>query len=421
MKGEGSMKKAKLTLLSAVIAAGLVALMGCPQPTSGGGGGGTTVTAPTKLFNDTNLTWYISGNDANGAKVMIADLDTNSTIDVSTIPGSVTFGKYPAWWDGAIAFAQSPTGADGLFDLTNVKAIRFKIKSSTITPDQLAFFIQWKSDTAGFGGEYTIPLKDKGILSLTDWQQVEINLAPNGDIPDTITTKRYGFEIENFHTGTGKTNVDVALAIKWYGSDGTDPNAGPLKGGETYQIGDIEFVGYSDEQVQFYSNIIWNAPNSLPSAPTIDAANVISLLNSSGTYTDITVQNWNPNWGQAGSITNATIAGKTIKLLDLQNYQGVAIDETNGIDITGKTKLHMSIWTTNGQQFSVYAISSGTEQQLLTGTINKGVWNDIVIDVSTEDLTKVIQLKFTAATTLGGAMDVAVGKYYLDNIYFATE
>ncbi len=177
----------------------------------------------------------------------------------------------------------------------------------------------------------------------------------------------------------------------------------------------------------FENNIIKSAPDTLPPAPTINSANVISLLNSSGTYIDFNVQNWNPGWGQAGSITDASIAGKTIKLLDLKvnsggaAYQGVAIDETNGINITGKTKLHMSIWTANGQQFSVYAISSGAEQQLLTGPLTKNQWNDIVIDIATSDFTKVIQLKFTAATDIGGPENVAVGQYYLDNIYFANE
>jgi hypothetical protein len=81
----------------------------------------------------------------------------------------------------------------------------------------------------------------------------------------------------------------------------------------------------------------------------------------------------------------------------------------------------MSIWTANGQQFSVYAISSGAEQQLLTGPLTKNQWNDIVIDIATSDFTKVIQLKFTAATDIGGPENVAVGQYYLDNIYFANE
>ena len=155
------------------------------------------------------------------------------------------------------------------------------------------------------------------------------------------------------------------------------------------------------------------APSTVPAAPTLDSSNVISLYNSSGTYTDIDVQNWNPGWGQSGSLTNTTVDGTTVKLLDLDDYQGVAIDEENGIDITGKSTLHISYWTPDATVMDVTAIDGGTEIPHTTETLTTGEWSELEIDFSDiDDLTNVIQLKFDVQNN-GNTCQI-----YMDNIYF---
>ena len=152
-------------------------------------------------------------------------------------------------------------------------------------------------------------------------------------------------------------------------------------------------------------------PTTRPAAPTLAETNVISLYTSSNTYTNAAVANWNPDWGQGGSLVDATIDGASVKKLDLVNYQGVSIDEANGINITGKTTLHMNVWTADGTPFNVYAISGGADGPAIsTGDLIPGQWNTVEINCSgAVDITKIIQLKFDGGT----------GKtYYIDNIYF---
>lgn len=121
------MKIAKLTLLSAVIAAGLIALMGCPQPTtSGGGGGGTTV--PDVVFSDPGISYYIDGTDTrNGEKVKMAPWEGSGSIYRVPEDGTlkVVFEGYPQWWGGGVGIAQIPVadGSGGYFDLTGVESV----------------------------------------------------------------------------------------------------------------------------------------------------------------------------------------------------------------------------------------------------------------------------------------------------------
>ncbi len=168
----------------------------------------------------------------------------------------------------------------------------------------------------------------------------------------------------------------------------------------------------------YLDNIYFHAPtvpSTLPAAPALPAANVISLLNSSGTYTDIAVGDWNPNWGQGGSITDALIAGKTIKLMDLVNYQGINVSPTGGtpgaLDITGKNTLHISYWTPDGTALNVYPINATSEYAIDAGPLTQGAWTDLEIPITQSgfDLTTIRQLKFDTT---------AAGHFYLDNIYF---
>jgi hypothetical protein len=179
----------------------------------------------------------------------------------------------------------------------------------------------------------------------------------------------------------------------------------------------LKFVTTSAEHI-YLDNIYFHAPtvpSALPAAPTLPAANVISLLNSSGTYPNIAVGDWNPNWGQAGSITDAVIAGKTIKLMDLVNYQGINVSPTGGatgaLDITGKNTLHISYWTPDGTALNVYPINATGEYAIAAGPITQGAWTDLEIPITQSgfDLTTIRQLKFDTT---------AAGHFYLDNIYF---
>jgi len=197
------------------------------------------------------------------------------------------------------------------------------------------------------------------------------------------------------------------------------PNFGAVPGADqVYYLGTISFLGTSVPSAPPLVSPVVTAPIALPAAPSLPVAKVISLLNSSATYTDIPVGDWNPNWGQGGSIADAVIATKTIKLLNLVNYQGVNISSPNGattdpgvIDITGKNILHISYWTADGTNLQVFPINGTGEFSIDAGALTQGAWADldIPIDQAGFDLATIRQLKFVTS---------AAGHFYLDNIYF---
>lgn len=432
------------TKMFRLLAVGLAALLaGCASPTSDTANNTPTVdpNAPTTLFKDASLTTYLNVTGANGygKKVSVADLGGGATV-TTAVPAKAVFKGYPAWWDGGVGWAMKPGTTSGYYDLSGVKTITFKIKSATILPKQLAFFMQWASATTGAGNEYTLPLqydaayatawknsakatKGLGVTSITGWTTVTVHLdATTGDVPDTSDEPvRYSYTANKFYTDDGATHVDTPFAIKWYGSAVADPNSGSLTSG-SYEIGDIRFLDAAGQDVAIAAGIAWPAvPQNLAAAPTLVQADVTALYTSSGTYTPFSTSiAWNPNWSQKSSLTDATVAGKTVKLLDLKDYQGV--DFSSAVqDITGKTKLHLSVWTHNGTAgMNVVAVNAAaadasyaadTNGGVATGALTADGWNDVELTLPTGFHPNIQQLKFD--TSAGAA-----GVFYLDNIYF---
>jgi len=423
-----------------LLALGLAALVaGCSSPTSDTAKGTTDGNAPTTLFADSSLTSYLTGASGYGKKVSIADLGGGATI-TTAVPAKAVFSSYPSWWDGGVGWAMKPATTSGYYDLSGVKSITFKIKSATILPKQLAFFLQWGSATAGTGNEYTLPLqydaayatawsstakaaKGLGVASISSWTTVTVKLdSATGDVPDVSDEPvRYGYTANKFYTDDGAAHVDTPFAIKWYGSAAADPNSGSLTSG-SYEIGDIRFLDAAGKDVAIAAAITWPAvPQDLAAAPTLNSADVIALYTSSSTYTPFSSSiNWNPNWGQSGTLTDTTVAGKTLKLLDLKNYQGV--DFASAVqDLTGKTKLHLSVWTHNGTAgMNVVAVNAAAGDDsyaadsnagTATGTLTADTWNEVELDLPAGFHPNIQQLKFD--TSAGAA-----GVFYLDNLYF---
>jgi len=172
-----------------------------------------------------------------------------------------------------------------------------------------------------------------------------------------------------------------------------------------------------DANIVYFDNITFHAgdnvttptvdPSTLTAAPTLAAGDVISLHTSGDVYSNITVNEWNPNWGQGGSISDATVAGKIVKKVDLANYQGIDFVET---DITGKATLHMSVFADSTAAFNVFVITGAAELAVSTGSLVAGTWNNIEVDLSaTGSLATAFQIKFDGGT--GQTL-------WLDNVYF---
>jgi hypothetical protein len=164
-----------------------------------------------------------------------------------------------------------------------------------------------------------------------------------------------------------------------------------------------------------------------PDVAVHPVANVISIYNSSGTYTNQPVVDWFPNWGQATTFTDAVIAGKTVKKYSGMNYQGWDFAGTP-VDASTFTHLHIDVWTPDATKFGVAVInfvSTPTEfivpfNASTTPPITKGSW--ISLDIPLTAFTgmtfgAISQIKWVDNAQAGPGAD-EFGTFFIDNVYF---
>jgi len=177
-----------------------------------------------------------------------------------------------------------------------------------------------------------------------------------------------------------------------------DQSDSAITEGGTYYIDDLELTDGGGSS---------NAPTVAAPTPSQDAADVISVF--SGSYTDVSGTDFNPDWGQATVVTNETIAGDDTMLYTGLNYQGIALGSAQ--DASGMEFLHIDYWTANSTALNAFLISSGPVETAKALTVpTGGGWTSVDIplgDFSPVDLADVIQMKFDGN-----------GDIYLDNIYF---
>jgi hypothetical protein len=160
-------------------------------------------------------------------------------------------------------------------------------------------------------------------------------------------------------------------------------------------------------------------PAGAPATPTQDAADVISVY--SDAYTDIAT-NYNPGWGQSGSVTTDYDAGdnNNILLYSNFNYQGTDLPPT---DMTSMNFLHIDIWVAENETRVVKASPIGGGETLVVITTTPGSWNSVDIPLSSftsVNFSAVGGMKFDGQFASDGAQaDIAIrSDIYLDNIYF---
>jgi len=163
-------------------------------------------------------------------------------------------------------------------------------------------------------------------------------------------------------------------------------------------------------------------PTDSPTAPTADAANVVSVF--SDAYTDITT-NHNPGWGQSGSVSTSYDPGdgNNVMLYSNFNFQGTELTST---DLSAMEKLHIDIWVADASVRTIKVTPIGGGETLVTVPVTSGAWNSVDIPLSSftaVDFTAVGQLKFDGQFAADGTTeDTAVrSDVYLDNIYFYKE
>ncbi len=169
-----------------------------------------------------------------------------------------------------------------------------------------------------------------------------------------------------------------------------------------------------------FSEAVQTAPTNNPAAPTVAAADVISIYGS--TYSN-GVTNYDPNWGQSGHTqVNAAYdpgTGNVLLAYPNFNYQGT---ELAAVDASAMDFLHVDIWTAAdpmATDIQVSPINNGTGagETLVSIAYTSGTWTSVDLPIASfTGMTwdSVFQMKF-AANGAGSTVPVDI---YLDNVYF---
>jgi hypothetical protein len=226
--------------------------------------------------------------------------------------------------------------------------------------------------------------------------------------------------ISSFRAANAALNLSSIQQLGWIANNpGEDPGA-------DYYIANIYFSAAT--------NIIPPPPIPTPtnaaSIPTWPASTVVAMYNSSGTYTDVPLDDWDANWSSATenayTITNT---GPVVLQYSSLQYAGAEFYGGDAINVTACNTMHVDVWTPNANQFGVELVSldSGTQAAQVnflpaSGTIvsNKWIGLDIPLNQFTAinnslDLTALQQLLWIDNQAGGG---VVGGIFYIDNVYF---
>lgn len=175
---------------------------------------------------------------------------------------------------------------------------------------------------------------------------------------------------------------------------------------KTTQTDILDLIATLNTEAETFNATRVSLFNSFAADPTVDG---LYLFNSSGVKTNnVTVTNWNPGWGQLGSLVDESLTineeTRTLKKIQNLNYQGI---EFNSVDASSVNAVHISYFTENGTSLDLYPIIGG-EYQIAHTVTEKNKWVDHVYYLDTsKDHSNTYQFKFVGA-----------GDYYIDNFYF---
>lgn len=149
-------------------------------------------------------------------------------------------------------------------------------------------------------------------------------------------------------------------------------------------------------------------------APTPTDTNTISIF--SDAYTDISISEWNPGWGQTTTLETISISGNATLEYSLLNYSGIVTNYENPTDVSGKTYIHIDYYTSDASSLSIKLVNTGepdgaTKEDIESvGDIVTGSWQSINIPLAdyTTNLSGVTQI----------VLESSGGTVFIDNIYF---
>lgn len=154
-----------------------------------------------------------------------------------------------------------------------------------------------------------------------------------------------------------------------------------------------------------------------PAPPTRNPADVISIYGE--TYANISGVNYNPNWGQSGTVNISYDpgTGNLVMAYTNFNYQGTGF-ESNPQNASAMEFVHIDVWTSNATVLKFSPIDNsgnGPSEILVDVPLVNGGWSSVDLPKSSftgMSWNSVFQLKFDAQA------GVHPCDIYLDNIYF---
>ena len=343
---------------------------------SGGSTGGTgKTTFPVDFESPTggaSSLWNIFENVDNPA------LEIVSNPDASGVNTSATVAKFTARQAGQ-PWAGTETPLQTPFTLSaSNSTVKIKVWKSVISDVGIKF----ANGAGGSTGEIKVP-----NTKTNEWEELTFDFS--GVIGDPNNTNiEFLVVFPDFNARTGET-------VSYF--DGITLNAAGGSTGVT-------------------------APTTAAPAPSVSAANVISMF--SDAYTNVTVDTWRTDWSQA-NLEDVMIAGNATKKYGALDFVGIETTTTT-IDASGMTHFHTDVWSADFDSFSIKLVDFGAngvydgggddvEHQINITAPAKGQW--VSLDIPLSD--------FTGLTTRGHiAQLIYVGTptgantVYVDNVYF---
>jgi len=353
------------------------------------------------LGSDTWLESWQAGTPAEGCGTPIAPHDGTNPATWSFNPSS---GTITIVGDGAfLGLAKvTNTAQDGSPLNNTITYIVTSISSTNMTLD-----INY-----GNGGEgwwRFLLTKQAAAGSDATLSNLEVDSASLTGFSSSTTSYSYGV------VGGTTTVPQVTTATP------TDGNANASITQATSIPGDATVVVTAQDgtTTQTYTvSYFYTTPITGPSMPqTRDADDVISIFGD--TYTNVPIDNYNPNWGQTGLNTANTSYdpgdGSTLLYYPNFGYQGIQL--AGGQDASGMEFLHLDIWTPADPNITfileVTPVNSGPIENLTKVTHSSGTWSSVDVPMTSftgSTWNDVIQMKFA-----GGDGSNA---FFVDNIYF---
>ena len=295
---------------------------------------------------------------------VIANPDT--TGNTSATVGKVTKGAGEVWAGNVI------TTTNPIADLAVKNQVKLKVWSSR-AGSTMTMKLENIDDANINSGEITVP-----VVGNSAWEEVVFDMSA------IDSSKEY-------------------RKIVWFFDLGTQGEGGDAW---TFYVDDFSQTAKVTE------------PLAAAPAPIAHPDNVVSIYSDS--YTDVSIEAWNPNWGQSTTMETVKINGNETLLYQNLNYSGIVTNYDPGTSLTGKTYVHFDYWTLDATKLGLKLVNtsygdgdSKKEAIVNVSSITKGEWVSVDIPLTeyTNDTSKFMQLVW----------DGAAGKIWIDNLYFYNE